>query len=126
MSDDTSNTTNFDIENREWLDSLNDIYRESGPERVQELLRLLQTHAQKHGIQTPYAANTPYINTIPVEKQPVYPGSREIERRIKSIIRWNAMAMVVRANRFSAGIGGHISTYASVATLYEVGFNHFL
>ncbi len=125
MSDDTSSTTNFDIENREWLDSLNDIYRESGPERVRELLRLLQTHAQKRGIQTPYAANTPYINTIPVENQPVYPGSREIERRIKSIIRWNAMAMVVRANRFSEGIGGHISTYASVATLYEVGFNHF-
>ena len=72
-----------------------------------------------------FTANTPYVNTIPVERQPVFPGSREIERRIKSIIRWNAMAMVVRANRQSSGIGGHISTYASSATLYEVGFNHF-
>jgi len=68
---------------------------------------------------------TPYINTIPANKQPPYPGRREIERRIKSIIRWNAMAMVVRANREESGIGGHISTYASAATLFEVGFNHF-
>jgi pyruvate dehydrogenase E1 component len=73
----------------------------------------------------PFSANTPYINTIPFSEQPPYPGNREIERRIKSIIRWNAMAMVVRANREEAGIGGHISTYASAATLYEVGFNHF-
>ncbi len=73
----------------------------------------------------PFAITTPYVNTIPVEKQPPYPGDREIERRIKSLIRWNAMAMVVRANRESSGIGGHISTYASAATLYEVGFNHF-
>ena len=70
-------------------------------------------------------ATTPYINTIPVELQPEYPGDREIERRIKSIIRWNAMAMVVRANKLSSGIGGHISTFASAATLYEVAFNHF-
>jgi pyruvate dehydrogenase E1 component len=65
------------------------------------------------------------VNTIPAEHQAVFPGSREIERRIKSIIRWNAMAMVVRANRRNSGIGGHISTYASCATLFEVGFNHF-
>ena len=71
------------------------------------------------------AATTPYVNTIPVDQQPDYPGDREIERRIKSIIRWNAMAMVVRANQQSHGIGGHISTYASAATLYEVAFNHF-
>ena len=70
-------------------------------------------------------ATTPYVNTIPVDQQPEYPGDREIERRIKSIIRWNAMAMVVRANKQSPGIGGHISTYASAATLYEVAFNHF-
>jgi len=73
----------------------------------------------------PFSANTPYINTIPAGEQSPYPGNRELERRIKSIIRWNAMAMVVRANRASDGIGGHISTYASAATLYEVGFNHF-
>jgi pyruvate dehydrogenase E1 component len=73
----------------------------------------------------PHCANTPYINTIPADEQPPYPGSREIERRLKSIVRWNAMAMVVRANREEEGIGGHISTFASQATLYEVGFNHF-
>ena len=69
--------------------------------------------------------NTPYLNTIPVEKEVPYPGDRELERRIKSFIRWNAMAMVVKANRIYEGLGGHISTYASCATLYEVGFNHF-
>jgi pyruvate dehydrogenase E1 component len=112
-------------ENQEWLDSLEYIYQNQGPGRVQELLRLLQVRAQQKGVQFHYTANTPYLNTIPVERQPVFPGSREIERRIKSIIRWNAMAMVVRANRENSGIGGHISTYASCATLYEVGFNHF-
>ena len=75
-------------------------------------------------MELPFAANTPYVNTIPAELQPAYPGDRELERRIKSIIRWNAMAMVVRANRELDGIGGHISTYASAATLYEVAFNH--
>ncbi len=112
-------------ENLEWMDSLNYIYQEQGPERVRDLLRALQIHAQEFGVSIPFTANTPYINTIPSKQQPVFPGSREIERRIKSIIRWNAMAMVVRANRESSGIGGHISTYASSATLYEIGFNHF-
>src|ERR1041384_7556551 len=69
--------------------------------------------------------NTPYVNTIPPHKEPAYPGNRELERRIKSLIRWNAMAMVVNANRVHSGLGGHISTFASCATLYEVGFNHF-
>jgi pyruvate dehydrogenase E1 component len=112
-------------ENREWLESLDYVYQNQGPDRVRELLRRLQTHAQQKGVQFHYTANTPYINTIPVERQPVFPGSREIERRIKSIIRWNAMAMVVRANRRNPGLGGHISTFASSATLYEIGFNHF-
>ncbi len=112
-------------ENREWLDSLDYVYQNQGPDRVVNLLRLLQLRAQQHGVHIHFTANTPYINTIPVEKQPAFPGSREIERRIKSIVRWNAMAMVVRANRQESGIGGHISTYASSATLYEVGFNHF-
>ena len=114
-----------EYENREWLDSIEYVYHNQGPARVAELLRLLQLRAQKKGVQLPFTANTPYINTIPVEEQPVFPGSREIERRIKSIIRWNAMAMVVRANRKHAGIGGHISTFASSATLFEIGFNHF-
>jgi len=73
----------------------------------------------------PSAISTPYVNTIPPEDEPAYPGNRELERRIKSLTRWNAMAMVVNANREHAGLGGHISTYASCATLYEVGFNHF-
>jgi pyruvate dehydrogenase E1 component len=85
----------------------------------------LQIRAHKSGVHVPFSANTPYINTIPREKQPPFPGDREIERRIKSLIRWNAMAMVVKANKLEGGVGGHISTYASAATLYEIGFNHF-
>jgi pyruvate dehydrogenase E1 component len=115
----------IETENREWLESLDYVLESQGPDRVRHLLRRLQTRAQERGVQFHYTANTPYINTIPLERQPVFPGSREIERRIKSIIRWNAMAMVVRANREHSGIGGHISTYASCATLFEVGFNHF-
>ena len=114
-----------DEEIREWIESLDYVIEAEGPERARELLRRLQIRAQQLGVSAPYTANTPYINTIPASQQPPYPGSREIERRIKSIIRWNAMAMVVRANREAPGIGGHISTYASAATLYEVGFNHF-
>ncbi|MBD3384743.1 pyruvate dehydrogenase (acetyl-transferring), homodimeric type [candidate division KSB1 bacterium] len=114
------------IENREWLESLDYVYQSQGPERIRDLLRILQIRAQKFGVEFFCPGNTPYINTIPREKQPPYPGSRELERRIKSIIRWNAMAMVVRANRQADGIGGHISTYASQATLFEVAFNHFL
>jgi len=113
------------IEEKEWLDSLDYVIKHGGPDRVRELLRSLQRRAAEFGISLPYSANTPYINTIPRSEQPRFPGVREIERRIKSIIRWNAMAMVVRANREESGIGGHISTYASAATLYEVGFNHF-
>lgn len=114
-----------DIEDREWIESLDYVYNSQGPERVAELLKRLQVHAQKNGVKTHFTANTPYINTIPPEQQPPFPASREIERRIKSIIRWNAMAMVVRANKELSGIGGHISTYASSATLLEVAFNHF-
>ena len=113
-------------ETAEWLESLRYVLEQKGPKRVSYLLSVLKEQAYREGIELPFTANTPYLNTIPVEKQPVYPGNREIERRIKSIIRWNAMAMVTRANRVSAGIGGHISTYASSATLYEVALNHFL
>ena len=114
-----------ELEKIEWLQSLDGVLARQGPERVRELLRMLREHALERGVALPFTANTPYINTIPAERQPPFPGSREIERRIKSIIRWNAMAMVVRANRAEEGIGGHISTYASAATLYEIGFNHF-
>ena len=113
------------VETREWLDSLEDVIALSGPERAHRLLVSLDEAAHNAGVVLPYTATTPYINTIPVSEQPPFPGSREIERRIKSIVRWNAMAMVVRANRVDPSIGGHISTYASSATLYEIGFNHF-
>jgi len=113
------------IENAEWRESLDYVLKEQGEERVVQILRLLQTRAQEHGVSIPFTANTPYINTIPPQDQPVFPGNRSLERRIKSIIRWNAMAMVVRANKELPGIGGHISTFASAATLWEIGFNHF-
>nr|MBN2276507.1 pyruvate dehydrogenase (acetyl-transferring), homodimeric type [candidate division Zixibacteria bacterium] len=113
-------------ENLEWLESLDDVFETGGLQRLGDLLELLRKRAAELGLPRPTPGRTTdYINTIPPQEQPPYPGSREIERRIKSIIRWNAMAMVVRANRHEHGIGGHISTYASAATLYEVGFNHF-
>ncbi len=114
-----------EIEILEWLESIDYVIRNEGADRVRTILHEIQKRVYSAGVKLPFSANTPYINTIPVEEQPPYPGSREIERRIKSIIRWNAMAMVVRANRNENGIGGHISTYSSAATLYEVGFNHF-
>ena len=113
------------LETREWLESLDYVLQHGGPARVGRLLGELGRHAQQSGVKLPFTANTPYINTIHADEQVPYPGSREIERRIKSLVRWNAMAMVVRANREEDGIGGHISTYASAATLYEVAFNHF-
>jgi pyruvate dehydrogenase E1 component len=116
----------FEIENREWLESLDYVYESEGAERVQELLQRLRDRAHSYGVRIDYPGSTPYINTITVSQQPPYPGDRAIERRIKSFIRWNAMAMVVRANRKSSGIGGHISTFGSAATLFEVAFNHFL
>ncbi len=114
-----------ELENEEWFYSLDYVLQQWGPDRVVELLRQLQVRAHKAGVELPFTANTPYINTISRSKQVPYPGNREIERLIKSVIRWNAMAMVVKANKNESGIGGHISTYASVATLLEVAFNHF-
>jgi pyruvate dehydrogenase E1 component len=112
-------------ETSEWLEALEGVIRVRGGDRARFLLdRLIQKSFQS-GIRLPFTANTPYVNTIPPENQSPYPGDRKIERRIKSLIRWNAMAMVVRANKKYPGLGGHISTYASAATLYEVGFNHF-
>jgi pyruvate dehydrogenase E1 component len=126
MTDVDSNPENADLlETQDWLDSLDDVYYSRGPERVANLLKDVQQHAQRRGVKLPVTSVTPYTNTIPVNLQPPYPGDRELERRIKSLVRWNAMAMVVRANRADPSIGGHISTFASSATLYEVGFNHF-
>jgi pyruvate dehydrogenase E1 component len=114
-----------DVEIQEWLESLDSVLESSGPEVAAEILERLRAHATVNGIDLPFTANTPYANTIPVRLEPLFPGDQELERRIKSLIRWNALAMVVRANREEHNIGGHISTYASAATLYEVGFNHF-
>ena len=112
-------------ETAEWLESLEYVIRTGGPDRATYLLEQLKERAFRRGVRFESSATTPYLNTIPAEDEPEYPGDRAIERKIKSIVRWNAMAMVVRANREHPGIGGHISTYASAATLYEVGFNHF-
>lgn len=114
-----------DIEIQEWLESLDSVLLSSGPDVAREILERLRAHATVSGIDLPFTANTPYANTIPARLEPLFPGDQQLERRIKSLIRWNALAMVVRANRVEHNIGGHISTYASAATLYEVGFNHF-
>jgi pyruvate dehydrogenase E1 component len=112
-------------ETAEWLQALDQVVEESGPDRASFLLDQLVNRARVSGAAPSYYVNTPYVNTIPVEEQVPYPGDRALERRLKSLIRWNALAMVVRANKYDHGIGGHISTYASLATLVEVGFNHF-
>jgi pyruvate dehydrogenase E1 component len=113
------------VESDAWLESLEGVVRERGVAAARRLLRRLVEHGARLGVGIAAQLNTPYVNTISVDDQPAYPGDRDIERRVKSLIRWNAMAMVVKANKLSAGIGGHISTYASAATLFEVGFNHF-
>ena len=133
MADTETSQTNSPIPNdvdpaetAEWLESLDYVLERKGPERVQQLLTALEESAIRNGVELPFTATTPYVNTIPRDKQPRYPGKRELERRIKSFVRWNAMAMVTRANRDFAGIGGHISTFASSANLYEVGVQPLL
>ena len=112
-------------ETQEWLASLDYVLKSKGSERVRFLIEQLRDRAAQEGVELSADTSTPYVNTIPLKEQPAFPGNRELERRIKSIIRWNAMAMVVRANNRGGGVGGHISTFASSATLYEVAFNHF-
>jgi len=112
-------------ETAEWLEAWDQILDEDNQQRVTFLLHQLTERARFAGMNIPARFNTPYCNTIPVEEELPYPGNLEIERQIKSIIRWNAMAMVVQQNKKDPGIGGHIATYASLATLMEVGFNHF-
>ena len=128
MTDNYSDTRLLGIdaqEMQEWIESFDAVLRDEGEETASLLLERLRSRAQSLGVGPAFTANTPYINTIPPEKQGVFPGDQDIERRIKSLIRWNALAMVVRANRVDHSIGGHISTYASAATLFEVGFDHF-
>ena len=112
-------------ETSEWLEALEQVVDEAGPDRAAYLLTKLFDRASDFGVAAPPRVNTPYVNTIPVHEEVPYPGDRELERSVKSLIRWNAAAMVVRANKYDANIGGHISTYASLATISEVGFNHF-
>ncbi len=124
-----SETSRFDdldpTETREWLESIDSVLREHGPERAHFLLNQMIDFARRSGAYLPYSPNTAYLNTISTGRQPEYPGDRSIERRLEAYLRWNAMAMVVQANRKSTEYGGHISSYASSATMYEVGFNHF-
>jgi pyruvate dehydrogenase E1 component len=124
-----SDSSRFDdidpTETREWLESIDSVLTHHGPERAHFLLNQMIDFARRSGAYLPYSPNTAYLNTIATGRQPEYPGDRSIERRIEAYIRWNAMAMVVQANRVSTEFGGHISSYASSATLYEVGFNHF-
>src|SRR5712671_3924298 len=112
-------------ETTEWLEALDDVVDQAGPDRAAYLLDKLAERARNFGVELPIQHNTPYVNTIPAEEELPYPGDRALERRIKSLTRWNAMAMVSHQNKYDEGIGGHIATYASLATLLEVGFNHF-
>lgn len=112
-------------ETREWLESIDSVLKASGPERAHFLLDKMIDFARRSGAYLPYSPNTAYLNTIATGQQPEYPGDRSIERRLEAYLRWNAMAMVVQANRENSEYGGHIASYASSATLYEVGFNHF-
>ncbi len=113
------------VETSEWLESIDSVLTAHGPERAHFLLNRMIDFARRSGAYLPYSPNTAYLNTISPGRQPEYPGDRSLERRIEAYLRWNAMAMVVQANRKSTEYGGHISSYASSATLYEVGFNHF-
>jgi pyruvate dehydrogenase E1 component len=113
------------LETREWKDALEEVIERDGPERAHFLIEALVDKARRSGAYLPYNATTAYMNTIPPHQEAQRPGDPSLERRLKSIIRWNAMAMVVKANRKPGGLGGHIATYQSVANLFEVGFNHF-
>ncbi len=117
------------VDRDRWIESLEfvieSVMRDRESSQVPILLERLVSRLRDSGIPIPSSVSSPYVNTIPADAEPPYPGDRDIERRIKSYIRWNAMAMVVKANRAHSGLGGHISTYASSATLYEVAFNHF-
>ena len=113
------------IETSEWLEALDQIIDEIGHDRARFLMNRLADRAYMLGVSSPVKLSTPYVNTIPVEDESPYPGNREIEDRITALIRWNALAMVQRANKYDDGIGGHISTFSSLATISEVAFNHF-
>lgn len=113
------------IETQEWLDALDSVLEKEGEDRTHYLMTRLSQHARSKGTQLPYAITTPYRNTIPPEKEACMPGDLFMERRIRSLVRWNALAMVMRANQKDSSLGGHISSFASSATLYDIGYNYF-
>src|SRR6516164_10342082 len=113
------------LETAEWRDALDSVLAFEGPERAQFILSQLTDEARRRGAPVPYSANTPYLNTIRPDQEAPRPGDRAIERRIRSIIRWNAVAIVLRANKESSELGGHIASFQSAATLYDIGFGHF-
>lgn len=113
------------VETREWLEAFESLVRNEGPERATFILRKLLDQARALRVKLPPVFNTPYCNTISLAEQPQYPGNLEIENRLIGLVRWNALAMVVRTNRDSPELGGHIASYASAADLFEVAFNHF-
>ena len=115
------------IETNEWLEALHSLIENEGLDRARFIVEKISEEAEKSGVKTGFASlTTPFCNTIPVEEEPAYPGDLLLEKKIESINRWNAIAMVLRAKPIAEGVGGHLSSYAFIATLYEVGLNHFL
>ena len=112
-------------ETSEWLESIDDLIQTGGPKRARYILMSMEEHARRKGVETPPNLTTPYVNTIPVEEEPLYPGDETLERQFRRWVRWNAAVMVTRQQRPGLDVGGHISSFAALATLYEVGFNHF-
>ncbi len=112
-------------ETQEWLEALEAVIEQEGPERAHYLIERLVELARRTGINLPYKATTAYINSIPPGKETPSPGDHALEHRIRSYVRWNALAMVLRANKGDSNLGGHIASFASAATLYDVGYNHF-
>ena len=125
MTDLLTTQDNDPQETREWLESIDSVLRAGGADRAHFLLERLIDHARRSGAYLPYKPNTAYVNTISAAQEPRYPGDRAIEQRLEAYMRWNAVAMVAQANKVSSEYGGHLASYASSATLYEVGFNHF-
>ena len=113
------------IETQEWLDALSSVLENEGSERAHFILENLVRYTRRRGVHLPFSATTAYLNTIPVGKEQKSPGNHELEHRIRAAIRWNAAAMVLRAGKKDLELGGHIASFQSSATLYDVGFNHF-
>lgn len=125
MAENNKDFTDIDpIETQEWLDAVSSIIKEEGPDRARFVIKRVIEHARRKGADVPYGLHTAYLNTIPVDQQPAYPGDLELEKKISALIRWNAVAMVLRAGKKAPELGGHIASFASAAILYEVGFHH--